>query len=221
MLQDWKSLAFLHWPYHPEALQRLLPKGLSIDIWDDTAWLGLTPFLVADLRAPGLPSLPGLSSFPETNLRTYVRGPAGARGVWFFTLEAANPLAVFGAHMLYGLPYRWATMSIDQRENIFEYRSQRRDSVDTYSRIMIRTGPALQTTPLAAFLTARYRLYTMLHGKLACADVEHEPWPLCYAEVLRLDETVIRACGAQRRAVKPLAHFSPGVHVRVGPPMLT
>lgn len=68
-------------------------------------------------------------------------------------------------------------MSIDKREETVEYRSQRRDSEGTYSRILIRTGPALQTSPLAAFLTARFRLYTMLRGKLACADVELEPWP--------------------------------------------
>jgi uncharacterized protein YqjF (DUF2071 family) len=221
MLQDWNSLTFLHWPYQPEALQQFLPDGLVIDVFDDAAWLGLTLFHVTDLRPLGLPAMPWLSGFPETNVRTYVRGPGGQRGVWFFTLEAANPLAVLGARLLYGLPYRRAAMSIDTTEDIVEYRSERRDSADTYSRIMIRTGPPLPTSPLAAFLTARFRLYTTIRGKLAFADVEHEPWPLRDAEVLRLDETLIRACGAQGRAVQPLAHFSPGVHVRVGPPKLS
>jgi uncharacterized protein YqjF (DUF2071 family) len=221
MLQDWNSLTFLHWPYQAEALQQFLPDGLVIDVFDDTAWLGLTPFHVTDLRPWGVPAMPWLSGFPETNVRTYVRGPGGQRGVWFLTLEAANPVAVVGARLLYGLPYRWAAMRIDTTENIVEYRSQRRDSPDTYSRIMIRTGRPLPTSPLAAFLTARFRLYTIIRGRLAFADVEHEPWPLRDAEVLRLDETLTSACGARRRAVQPLAYFSSGVHVRVGPPKLT
>jgi uncharacterized protein YqjF (DUF2071 family) len=221
MFQDWNSLTFLHWPYPPEPLQRFLPEGLEIDLFDDTAWLGLTPFRMTDLRPPGVPPIPLLSSFPETNVRTYVRGPDGERGIWFFTLEAANPLAVLGGRLWYGLPYRWATMSVDTISDVFEYQSRRRDSSGAYSRILIRPGAPVPTSPLAAFLTARFRLYTTVRGMLAFADVEHEPWPLRSADVLRLDETVIKACGLRRRAVQPLAHFSAGVHVRIGAPSLT
>ena len=167
MLQDWNCLTFLHWPYHPEALQRLLPHGLMIDVFEDTAWLGLTPFHVSDLRPLGLPAMPWLSGFPETNVRTYVRGPGGTRGVWFFALEAANPLAVRTAHLAYGLPYRWAAMDIDNSGDLVEYESQRHDSTGAYSRILIRPGAALRTSPLTAFLTARFRLYTTVRGKLA------------------------------------------------------
>jgi uncharacterized protein YqjF (DUF2071 family) len=102
--------------------------------------------------------------------------------------------------------------------DVFEYQSRRRDSSGAYSRILIRPGAPLPTSPLAALLTARFRLYTTLRGKLAFADAEHEPWPLGRAAVLRLDETVIKACGLRKGAVQPLTHFSAGVHVRIGAP---
>jgi uncharacterized protein YqjF (DUF2071 family) len=178
----------LHWPYHPEALQRLLPDGLIIDVFDDSAWLGLTPFLVSDLRPPGLP-IPWVSGFPETNVRTCVRGPGGARGVWFLTLEAANPLAVWGAHLLYGLPYRWAEMSVDSTADRVEHRSLRRDSTRAHSRITIRTGAPLRTSPLAAFLRARFRLYTTHQGQASPSPTwSMNHWPLESADILRLDE---------------------------------
>src|SRR5207253_428282 len=103
--QTWKWLAFLHWRFDPQEVAKLLPAGLTLDTHDGAAWIGLTPFIVTGLRAPFVPALPWISHFPETNVRTYVRGPDGARGIWFFTLEAARLAAVMGARVTYGLPY--------------------------------------------------------------------------------------------------------------------
>src|SRR3954463_2979445 len=86
MFQRWQCLTFLHWRYPAEAIKTLLPSGLELEKFDGTAWIAVTPSLVASLRPPALPALPWLSSFPETNVRTYVRGPDGERGVWFFAL---------------------------------------------------------------------------------------------------------------------------------------
>ena len=96
MFQNWCSLSFLHWRCDARALQARLPTGLELDTFQQSGWIGLTPFRLTGLRPPGLPPLPWLSTFPETNLRTYVRGPAGP-GIWFYSLEAASALAVLGA----------------------------------------------------------------------------------------------------------------------------
>src|SRR4051812_48322865 len=101
MFQDWCHISFLHWHYPAEFIQGFLPPGLAVDLYDSRAWLGLTPFIVENLHPPLLPPLPWLSRFPETNVRTYVVGPDGSRGIWFFTLEAARALAVIGATALY------------------------------------------------------------------------------------------------------------------------
>ena len=114
MFQNWSHISFLHWSYPAVYIQSLLPPGLTVDIYDSRAWLGVTPFIVEKLRPPLLPSLPWLSRFPETNVRTYVVGPDGSRGIWFFTLGAARGAAVAGATAVYGLPYRWASMDVRQ-----------------------------------------------------------------------------------------------------------
>ena len=100
MLQSWETLTFLHWFYDPQIVRDLLPPDLQLDLFDGKAWIGLTPFKVVNLRPPLLPSLPWISHFPETNVRTYVRGPVGERRIWFFSLEASRLLAVIGARGL-------------------------------------------------------------------------------------------------------------------------
>ena len=102
MYQAWRNLTFLHWRYPAGALQAHLPRGLRIDTFDGSAWLRIAPFLL-ELR---------VSTFPETNVLTYVIGPDGGSGVWFFSLDAASAIAVAGARLAYGLPYMWSRMRV-------------------------------------------------------------------------------------------------------------
>src|ERR1051325_7601239 len=94
MLQQWRLLTFLHWRFPAADVARLLPEGLTAQTFARTAWVGLVPFVMVGVRAPGVPPLPWLSRFPETNVRTYVRGPDGKPGIWFYSLDAARLPAV-------------------------------------------------------------------------------------------------------------------------------
>jgi uncharacterized protein len=98
MLHEWSTVTFLHWPYGPPVLQRLLPRGLEVESVDGQAWVGLVPFRMRAVRIPGVPAVPWLSQFPETNVRTYVRGPDGQSAIWFFSLDAARLPAVLAAN---------------------------------------------------------------------------------------------------------------------------
>ncbi|GAA1038709.1 hypothetical protein GCM10009557_55470 [Virgisporangium ochraceum] len=86
MYQSWLDLTFLHWRYPADVVQRLLPPGLTVQEFDGSAWIGLVPFTMSGVRFPGVPALPWMSRFPETNVRTYVTGPDGSQGIWFFSL---------------------------------------------------------------------------------------------------------------------------------------
>lgn len=217
MFQSWTWLTFLHWRYHPDEIRRLLPKQLEIDTFDGSAWVGLTPFLLKGLRPPFLPALPWISHFPEMNVRTYVRGPDGERGVWFFTLEAWRLAAVAGARLAYRLPYRWADMRVRKVNETVEYSSSRRRPFGSGdANIAVEIGEPLRPVELDRFLTARFRLYTILFGRLGFAQIEHEPWPLRAARLMRLAQNVIEASGVPRPQGSPLLHYSPGVSVRVG-----
>jgi uncharacterized protein len=217
MFQSWTRLTFLHWRYRSHAIRRLLPKGLAVDTFDGSAWVGLTPFLIEGLRPPFLPALPWISRFPEMNVRTYVRGPDGRPGVWFFTLEADRLAAVAGARLTYGLPYRWAAMRVRPRDGTVEYESSRRQPFGSAeARICVEVGDAIKPTELEKFLTARFRLYTVLFGRLGFAQIEHDPWPLRTARLVRLTQDVIRASGVPEPTGEPMLLYSPAINVRVG-----
>jgi uncharacterized protein YqjF (DUF2071 family) len=220
MFQEWCNLTFLHWRCDAQVLQRLLPGGLEIEVFDGSAWLGMTPFLLSGLHPPGVPALPWLSQFPETNVRTYVRGPDGESGIWFLTLETSRLMAAVGGRFAYGLPYRWARMHVAKSSGGMSYRSARGTEAGTVGTHVVVSihEPIKQPNELERFLTARFRLYAIHHGKIVFADVEHEPWPLCHAGIWHMQENLTASLGV---AVvdEPLVHYSSGVHTRIGRPI--
>lgn len=217
MFQRWRSLTFLHWPYEPAAIRRLLPSQIELDTFDGAAWIGLTPFLLTGLRPPLFPALPWIGSFPETNVRTYARGPDGERGIWFFTLEAARLAAVIGARSLYRLPYRWARMRVRRKRTQVAYGSVRRWPFGSgRTQIAVAHGDPICPGDLDNFLTARYRLYTTVGKRLAFAQIDHKPWPLHSARLVRLEQDLIENSGVPRPMGAPLLHYSPDLTVRIG-----
>ena len=219
MWQEWRHLTFLHWRYPVEIMRRLVPAPLEVDSFDGAAWLGITPFVLHGLRPPFAPSLPWISNFPETNCRTYVRGPDGGAGIWFFSLDAARWLAVAGARIAYGLPYYWSRMKVTIGRSQMMYESVRaRPGDGARATITIEPGEPVEAGPLERFLTARFRLYSFLAGHLTYTAVEHEPWPLQGARVIQLSQTLTDGARLPRPDGPPLAHFSPGVCTRIAWP---
>jgi uncharacterized protein YqjF (DUF2071 family) len=202
MRQTWRRLTFLHWPYAPDLIRRLIPPGLELDTFDQAAWVGLVPFEIYD--SPGIPH------FPETNLRTYVVGPDGSRAVWFFSLDAARILAVLGARIGYRLPYFWAKMGVSAEHGAIHYRSQRHWPHDpgALTDIVIQPGEPYEPAELTArdhFLTARFRLYASAAGRLRYAQIEHPAWPLARASVLHLRQTLFESASLTAPSEPPLA----------------
>src|SRR5262245_7114890 len=157
MLQRWHEISFFHWSCDPQLIQSRLPRGLEVDTLDTKAWVSITPFLLKGLRPPFFP-LALSQTFPETNFRTYVRGPKGP-GIWFFSLDAARLNAVVGARATYGLPYYWSNMQVQIGGNERFYFSERRRA---RVRIRIKTKERIEGPSLVdEFLTARFRLYSV------------------------------------------------------------
>jgi uncharacterized protein len=221
MIHHWRHFTFLHWRYQPDLIQSLLPPGLRVETFNGTAWVGVLPFRMEGVRVPRLTALPWLSTFPETNVRTYVRGPDGRTGIWFLSLDAARLPVVAAARVGYGLPYYWSDMSVDGTDTMQVYRSRRRWPGPDGARCdaTVRIGPPLAATepgPLDHFLTARYRLYSSLAGQLIAANAEHAPWPLHQAQVTHLNQNLLQAAHLPAPDHEPVAHASPGVTVRIG-----
>ncbi len=223
MYQRWSNLSFLHWEVPIEPLAALLPPGLEIDTYEGKAYVGLVPFTMQDVRPRGLPAVRWLSNFHETNVRTYVRIGNSEHGVWFFSLEAANWVAVALARKWFHLPYFHARMSLTSDESeLFTYSSERLASGPNPPSCHVATRPIGEARPaeygtLEHFLVERYTLYSARPGGLARGRVHHAPYPLQRAEVVKMEENLLASSTIVRPDLRPLVHFSSGVVVDVFP----
>lgn len=221
MYQRWRSLVFLHFACPPEEIQALLPPGLTVDTFPDEtgeekAWVGLVPFRMEGIRPRGLPTVPKLSAFPETNVRTYVHHKGRAPGVWFFSLDAASATACRVARRFFALPYHEAAMSVLEAGDRREFES-RRWSDDAMVKLHAELGPSQGTAPVGSlefFLLERYLLYAYRKGTLFSGHVSHQPYPMREARVGNVDETLVQQARIQPR---PFIHAiaSEGVDVEV------
>jgi uncharacterized protein YqjF (DUF2071 family) len=216
MFQEWRNLLFLHWAVDKEALQDLIPRGLEIDTFDDKAYFGLVLFTMKGIRPRFLFPFPGASAFHEFNARTYVRHGDKA-GVWFFSLDAANALAVKVARSRYKLAYYHAEMDHRVAGPKLTYQSRRMNSdamITADAEISGDTWHAEEGT-LDHFLIERYRLFAGQEGALRTAMVSHEAYPLRNVTLTRLDETLSSAAGVKVEG-EPIVHFATGVSARIG-----
>lgn len=229
MYQKWRHLLFLHWPVPVAQIRPLVPAELDIDVFDGQAYVGLTPFTMTGVRPPGVPAIPPLSNFHETNLRTYVHHQGCDPGVWFLSLDASNALAVLGAQLAFGLPYKYARIGVDIAGEanaggpVIDCRLERRRPGPLPAHCHVRyapEGPALppRAGTLEFFLAERYVLYTVWCRRLYRGRIHHPPWPLQAATVSALDETVLSAAGINRPPdLPPLVHYAREQHVEIFP----
>ncbi len=218
MTQRWNDLLFAHWPVPSASIAKLLPAGLVPDTFDGSAWIGVVPFWMDRIRFNAIPNVPGAETFPELNLRTYVREEGtNLAGVYFFSLDAANPIAVSIARVFFRLPYYWSHMKIEpQSDGRFLYRSDRhftRQPVRFRAsyRCLGPTGRLAQSTPgtIEYFLTERYRLYTSdRQGRLFQGEIHHLPWPLEAAEAEFPINELPAAHGIQLPDTQPLLFYA-------------
>ena len=196
MAMRWIDLLFMHWPVAPATLSALLPKGLVLDTFDGRGWLGVIPFEMRGVRPRGLPAVPGTSRFLELNVRTYARlaDRPEITGVWFFSLDASNPLAVTVARRAFHLNYLRARMALERHpDGTIAYRSRRTHRGAGQAELDVSYRPVGDAMPpgsdaLADFLTSRYRLFADTPRGIRVGDIDHPPWRLRPAEAeLRLN----------------------------------
>jgi len=220
MKQVWHDLLFMHWPIPADRLRPLIPPKLEIESFEGSAWVGVVPFHMSGIRAHWMPPIPGTSVFPELNVRTYVRA-GGKPGVWFFSLDAANSLAVAGARRFYHLPYFRARMEATSgpRDEI-QYDSHRIHSGAVSADFRGHYRPLgnlfrAKQGSLEYFFVERYCLYAATRGHIFCGEIDHAPWPLQRAEAEIGVNTMATASGITLPTSKPLLHFARRQEVRV------
>ena len=197
-------------------VQRTLPRGLSVDTYDGTAWIGIVPFCMRRVRPVMLPLLS--RNFLELNLRTYVKDYRGVPGVWFYSLDANDPLAVWTARLFFGLPYMYARMHVEVRSEEIRYCSQR-CGFSTVQEYRFRPSDDLGEAKIGSlefFLIERYRLFSVRRDRLLTGRVYHAPYRLKKAVVANLDKHLFELDGLQTPPGSPAsALYSAGVDVTV------
>ena len=215
MAQQWHDLLFAHWPIPVEQMAPLIPPGLEMDTYAGEAWVAVVPFRMSHVRPRRLPAVPWLSYFPELNVRTYVR-VADKPGVFFFSLDAGNPIAVAIARTLFHLPYFRADMSCRHGDDgqTIHYNSRRTHRHAPPARFAARyrpAGPVYHAQPgsLEHWLIERYCLYSVdRRGRIFRGEIHHRPWPLQPAEAEIDVNSVVRAGGLDLPDRRPLLHFA-------------
>jgi uncharacterized protein YqjF (DUF2071 family) len=183
----WMDLCFMHWAVDATELAEKLPAGVELDTYEGKAYLGVVPFRMEGIRPRFTFDVPGLSAFPELNLRTYVK-VNGVPGVWFFSLDAAQPIGVRLARTFFHLPYMDARMWTRRRGEVTEYASLRTHGGEAPAHFAAAYRPVgesftAQAGSLENWLTSRYVLYsTDRQGRVFRGDIHHAPWPLQRAE---------------------------------------
>jgi uncharacterized protein YqjF (DUF2071 family) len=226
MFQRWHDLLFMHWPIDPERLRGVMPWSLrdKLDIRDGKAWVGVVPFWMSHIHVRGLPPFPGLSTFPELNVRTYVT-VNGKPGVYFFSLDATNLAAVVGARAAFGLRYYAAAINVQHDAGTVKYSSKRlhgpapAEFIGVYSPLSPETFTAVPGS-LESFFCERYCLYVALGQTILRANIHHLPWPLQEAECQAKLNTVAESQGIELPAQFPHLLYAHEMDVLIWPPEL-
>ena len=218
MRMNWLDLLFMHYRVDLSSLRRLIPEPLEIDTFDGDAWIGIVPFRMTGVAPRLVPSLPGLSSFPELNVRTYVTFN-GKPGVWFFSLEATNRLAVRFARSMFYLPYMDAKIDFragnkSTNGTWIKYKSTRTHRNEPAAELECEyrpIGDVFRARPgtLEYFLTARYCLYCANQkGQIYRGEIDHEPWAIREAQAIVTRNTMTDGLGIELPDQPPVLHFS-------------
>lgn len=214
MRQSWRDLLFAHWPVPAENLRSAIPSSLEIDTFDGSAWVAVVPFSMNDVCPRLVSPMPWISNFLELNVRTYVK-KNGVSGVYFFSLDCSNPVAVRAARQFFHLPYYDSAMSLESKGDETVYRSIRQATGEEFSAIYAPDGPLLKPTAdsIEHFLTERYCLYTTdKSGKLYQGVIHHLPWQLQKARAeIRCNTMIPARLGFSLPDIEPLLHFSKSI----------
>lgn len=222
--QSWCDLLFAHWPVPAAALRGVVPRELAIQELDGSAWIAVVPFRMEGVMRRRFPDLPGISAFPELNVRTYVEH-RGKPGVWFLSLDAANALAVWAGRRLFHLPYHRARMRLTASGDGVLYESVRRSAPEAavFRASYTPTSAPYRAAPgsLLHRLTERYCLYARTRsGRLYRTEVHHPPWPLQDARTEIDRNGMLGLHGIEVEENPALVHFARRVDVVAWSPTL-
>jgi uncharacterized protein YqjF (DUF2071 family) len=206
--QEWNKVLMLHYQVPIAWIQSLIPKNISIDTFEDKAYVSIVVFTMEHLRPKYLPTIKLLSNFHEINVRTYVIHN-NKPGVYFLNIEAEKTLAAMVSKALSGLPYEKSSLYRKQGE--IEAHQQNRNF---YLQVTYKPTSLIQPkSALELWLTERYCLYLQQDKYCYRYDIQHQEWELKQVALERLYVDYTIANYHFDAATVISAHYAEGIQV--------
>lgn len=219
MYQEWRNLLFLHWAYDPNEIQKTLPNGLYVDIYNHNCYVTITPFIIQNLKIANLSSFPIFSNFYEINVRTYVVDEKGNPGIWFYSLDINSSFAVLFSRILASLPYYRADLKFSKKNDFYKFEGLRKLISFNFTCRPEKDSYQAKIGSLDFFLIERYSLFTFDRKNLNIGKVHHQPYPLFKIENIQYNEKGLFESNFLENPKRKAAfsHFSSGVNVEIFP----
>ena len=226
MKQEWQNLLFLHWSIPVKTIRHLIPEELEIDTYDNSAWIGIIPFQMRNLRPSFLFPIPSISNFTEVNLRTYVKDKYNRKGVWFFSLDTHNSFGNWVAQTFFHLNYRFAQtefLNTQTQLNTCKFsfpETQYPEQTLSWEHSEHTFMPSKSPESLEFFLTERYRLfsYNNKRNSLLTGTLSHDSYKLNRPKLLKYTTDLFASNGIDFSNVYPESILAcKGTKVKVYP----
>jgi hypothetical protein len=171
----WRDLVLVTYPIPDDLALPLVPAGCEPDRWAGRCHVSLVALQMERVRFRGI-AVPGLTAYPQVNLRLYVRHE-GRAAVRFIQELVPSRLLAAGARWLYGEPFRVGRIEARLGTGAADYRF----GIEAPgSRVAVRGGEPELVPQQASFehwIQERLRgCRTDRTGRLRTFDVAHPPW---------------------------------------------
>jgi len=208
MTQEWHDVLFLHWPVCPDLVRQYVPIELELDLFNNKAWVGYVFFKVKGNRPRLIPPVPGVCSFLELNIRTYVTYK-GKKGIHALSLNASSSLIVKLTTLGNFLPYRYAKVRLKRHKKMFTYSLIREENLyETMVTTFQVVSKPIKSNHFEQWLTERYHLWTKPKHQLYRIDTSHSPWMLQYVTGAIHDHAMAPFLKTDFQMESPVAHYS-------------
>lgn len=179
----WKNLALINYEVDAKILDKYVPMGTEIDLWNNKCYVSLVGFMFNDTKLLGL-KIPFHTNFEEINLRFYVKRLENGewkRGVVFIKEIVPKKAITFIANTFYQEHYQTNNMRHAVAENsysrTFSYQWQ---NDNQWNSIQLETKLDLSVIGLnseAEFITEHYFGYTKYDQNTTFEyEVTHPRW---------------------------------------------
>ncbi|MFJ7731475.1 YqjF family protein [Lysinibacillus sp. NPDC097231] len=221
MTQIWQDVLFLHWPVSPNELEPHIPQEFKLDLYESNAWLSVVLFKVKGQRMRYLPPFPGIDSYLQLNVRTYVTYN-GMKGIYFFNLDVTNRFIVQLATKA-SLSYRHSKIALKQRDNIFSFTSLYHGLRSIDERLRVSYQPIsseIISSTFEKWIVERYHSWSKSKKGILRIDINHMPWQLQPVHINIKSNTLAPFVKETIQGIQPIAHYSKRQKARIFSPVL-